>query len=1013
MLNPLSETLARYERGLRDMEAERQGAYATLNERVAALHVGHEQLQKETRNLVTALRSPQTRGRWGEMTLRNAVKAAGMAEHCDFDEQQTTTTADGLLRPDMIVHLPGGGHVVIDSKVPLDAFLKFSESEDEDERKAFLKKHASQLRTHVDQLSKKEYWRQFERSPEFVVAFIPGESLLAAACEADPGLQDHALGKGIILATPNTLVAALKTIALSWQQETLAENAREVRQLGAELYERLRTMTGHMESLQRNLSSTVEAYNKAVGSFESRVLVTARKFPGLGVVGMQSGELAELAPIEKAPRHLQAYQPELPDDEFTQPTIVALARRRRQHRHGVVRDGRALPAGRLAQPVRTETPPTYSAGVLHVHRSERADALVEMLRRPGGRAARRPMTAEVVSVPTRGIERWLTQRLSTHLGATPGRQDGVCANIAFPFPGYVGRRRPGAGGGHRARARPLGARAGRLAAARGRRGALRRALAGAAGPAHHELGRPWTGLEAVLERPARRRPLRPLRGAPARHAAALGRRVEANGEDEAFWQVELWRLLRDRIGPPSPAERLVDACQRLRDEPELLRAPPRLSLFGLTRLPASYLDVLEADGQRTGRPPLPAASRLRRCGNELAAGRRADVAPPPPARGPHRGSAAEPAPAVVGPRRPGDAARARSAVPHGEDVRRDAATGDADAAAAASRTTSGPTALPVGSAGGDVTRGRCSRPDDDSIRVHSCHGRGRQVEVLARRHPASAGGRSDARAPRHHRDVPRHRDLRAADSGDVRRARDEGDVGRPGADASRSAWPTASLRQTNPVMGVLAEVLELATARITATEVLDLAGRDPVRRRFRFSDDDLFRLEEWVDERVVRWGFDAAHRSAFQLEGIAANTWQSGLDRILLGVTMADERQRLFGGTLPLDDVDSGDIELAGRLAEFLDRLRTGARRSAHRLAHRSTAGPTRWPDLADSLTATTPARRLAARAADGAPRRAGRRGHGGRRRRAPVALSCDDVRSILPSASRAGRPGRTSARAT
>jgi DNA recombination protein RmuC len=324
LLDPLSETLARYERGLRDMEVERQGAYATLNERVAALHLGHEQLQKETRNLVTALRSPQTRGRWGEMTLRNAVKAAGMAEHCDFDEQQTTTTADGLLRPDMIVHLPGGGHVVIDSKVPLDAFLKFSESDDEDERKAFLKKHAGQLRTHVDQLSKKEYWRQFERSPEFVVAFIPGESLLAAACEADPGLQDHALGKGIVLATPNTLVAALKTIALSWQQETLAENAREVRQLGAELYERLRIMTGHMESLQRNLSSTVEAYNKAVGSFESRVLVTARKFPGLGVVGMQSGEIAELGPIEKAPRHLQTYQPELPDDEFTQPTIVAL-----------------------------------------------------------------------------------------------------------------------------------------------------------------------------------------------------------------------------------------------------------------------------------------------------------------------------------------------------------------------------------------------------------------------------------------------------------------------------------------------------------------------------------------------------------------------------------------------------------------------------------------------------------------------------------------------------------------
>jgi DNA recombination protein RmuC len=324
LLDPLSETLARYERGLRDMEVERKGAYATLNERVAALHLGHEQLQKETRNLVTALRSPQTRGRWGEMTLRNAVKAAGMAEHCDFYEQRSTATADGLLRPDMIVQLPGGGQVVIDSKVPLDAFLRFTESEDEDERKACLKKHAGQLRTHVDQLAKKEYWKQFERSPEFVVAFVPGESLLAAASEADPGLQDHALGKGIVLATPNTLVAALKTIALSWRQETLAENAREVRQLGAELYDRLRTMTGHMQSLQRSLTSSVEAYNRAVGSFESRVLVSARKFPGLGVVGTQSGEIGELAPIETAPRHLQSYQPELPEEEFAQPTIVAL-----------------------------------------------------------------------------------------------------------------------------------------------------------------------------------------------------------------------------------------------------------------------------------------------------------------------------------------------------------------------------------------------------------------------------------------------------------------------------------------------------------------------------------------------------------------------------------------------------------------------------------------------------------------------------------------------------------------
>jgi DNA recombination protein RmuC len=322
LLNPLSETLARYERGLQQMEVERKGAYSGLSERVAALHLGHEQLQKETRKLVTALRSPHQRGRWGEMTLRNAVEAAGMLEHCDFDEQRSTPSDEGLQRPDMVVHMPGGGQVVVDSKVPLDAFLQFNEADDEEERKALLHKHARQLRNHVDGLARKEYWRQFECSPEFVVAFIPGESLLAAACEADPTLQDHALSKRIVLATPNTLVAALRTIALSWQQETLAENAREVRKLGVEIYDRLRTMTGHIQSLQRSLTSSVEAYNKVVGSLESRVLVSARKFPSLGVIGAESAEIAELSPIDTAPRHLEAV--ELEDDETWSSTILAL-----------------------------------------------------------------------------------------------------------------------------------------------------------------------------------------------------------------------------------------------------------------------------------------------------------------------------------------------------------------------------------------------------------------------------------------------------------------------------------------------------------------------------------------------------------------------------------------------------------------------------------------------------------------------------------------------------------------
>jgi DNA recombination protein RmuC len=324
MLVPLSDTLTRYERGIQQLESERKGAYASLNERVAALHLGHQQLQKETRNLVTALRSPHTRGRWGEMTLRRAVEAAGMLEHCDFEEQKTVAGDDGYLRPDMVVRLPGGGQVVIDSKVPLEAFLQFSEADDDDARRVLLEKHAKQLRTHIDQLAKKEYWKQFECSPEFVVAFIPGEPLLAAALEVDPALQDHALDKRVILATPNTLVAALRTIALSWQQETLAENAREVKDLGAELYERLRTWTGHMHALQKSLTASVDAYNRAVGSLESRVLVTARKFPALGVVGGERTEITELSSIELAPRHLQAVEPDDEGSETVQQNILPL-----------------------------------------------------------------------------------------------------------------------------------------------------------------------------------------------------------------------------------------------------------------------------------------------------------------------------------------------------------------------------------------------------------------------------------------------------------------------------------------------------------------------------------------------------------------------------------------------------------------------------------------------------------------------------------------------------------------
>jgi DNA recombination protein RmuC len=309
LLGPLSESLARYELGLKQIEVERKGAYEGLSEKVAQLSAGNAQLQKETRNLVTALRSPQTRGRWGEIQLRRVVEMAGMLSHCDFDEQVTTTTDDGRLRPDMIVHVPGGGEIVVDAKVPLEAFLQLIDADDDESRALYQASHARQLRAHVDQLAKKEYWKQFERSPQQVVAFIPGDQLLSAAYESDPTLQEHAMENGVLLTTPTMLIALLRTVAFGWRQETLAESAREVQKLGAEIYERLRTMSSHMQTLQRSLTSTVEAYNRAVGSLETRVLVSARRFPGLGVVGIETDEIVELAPIDASPRHLQA--PEL------------------------------------------------------------------------------------------------------------------------------------------------------------------------------------------------------------------------------------------------------------------------------------------------------------------------------------------------------------------------------------------------------------------------------------------------------------------------------------------------------------------------------------------------------------------------------------------------------------------------------------------------------------------------------------------------------------------------------
>jgi len=291
------------------LEVERQRAYTTLTEQMKHLSTSHDQLQKETRNLVTALRSPQTRGRWGELQLRRVVEMAGMLEHCDFDEQVTSDADGGRMRPDMVVHLPGGKNVAVDAKVPMQAFLDANEADDESTRRAHLASHGRQMKAHVDALAKKEYWKRVDPSPEFVVAFIPGDPLLTAALEHEPGLMEHAVANNVLLATPTSLIALLRAVAYGWQQDALAENARDVQKLGVELYQRLAVLGDHVSGVGKGLNSAVAAYNKAVGSLEGRVLVTARRFVEMGVVPAGEKELPYPPSVDATTRALQS--PEL------------------------------------------------------------------------------------------------------------------------------------------------------------------------------------------------------------------------------------------------------------------------------------------------------------------------------------------------------------------------------------------------------------------------------------------------------------------------------------------------------------------------------------------------------------------------------------------------------------------------------------------------------------------------------------------------------------------------------
>ena len=598
-----------------------------------------------------------------------------------------------------------------------------------------------------------------------------------------------------------------------------------------------------------------------------------------------------------------------------------------------------------------------------VEPSERADRLVDALAAILLDPLDDPFTPEVVAVPTRGVERWITQRLSTMLGTSPGRHDGVCANVAFPFPGRLVGSALAAATGVDPEGDPW---------------APERAVWPLLAVVDDHLGDEWLAPLATHlggAGPDADESRRDRRFGAVRHLADLFDRYSlhrpemiaawAAGDDtdgrgtplphDVIWQAALWRLLRERIGTPSPAERLPAACAKLRDEPGVVDLPARLSLFGLTRLATSHAEVLDALGAARDvhlfllHPSPVLWDRVAELSSRIRLDRYhgAETTAPPRSR---RTRCSPPGAAT-----PVSCSSSLAGMPAPTSTI--PSTPTTTPCCAASRPTSAPT--------GHRRALRCpGAPDarlpldstDRSVQVHSCHGRARQVEVLrdALLHLLADDPTLEPRdvivmCP----DIESFAPLIQATFGSGER---DGETPSPldaaGLPDLRVRLADRSLRQTNAVLGVVADLLTLADSRMTASEVVDLASRDPVRRRFGLDDDDLARIEEWVAGAGIRWGLDAAHRLPFQLDSCAENTWRAGLDRLLLGVTMAEEDLRLVDGVLPLDDVDSGDIDLAGRLAELVARVdsATAALRTPQPIGG--------WVDAiasaADALTATS-----------------------------------------------------------